>query len=137
MNSNGIDTIELLTVEANRFFDDFVTAFSTFSGEVVARLFSHPYMAVDSDGNPTILESPMHTAQYFQNYLEDYKARGSKSCRYDFLEVIQIGSSGALLSATWSLQDSRGETIDSWSESYCVSRTIEGMLAYASIDHAA
>jgi hypothetical protein len=137
MNSNEINTIESLTLEANRFFDDFVTAFSTFSGEVVARLFSHPYMAVDSDGNPTILESPAHTAQYFQKYLEDYKGRGSKSCRYDYLDVVPIGSSGALFSVTWSLQDSSGETINSWSESYCVSRTIEGMLAYASIDHAA
>ena len=137
MTSDGIESTESLLLEANRYFDDFVTAFATFSGEVVAGLFSHPYMAINSEANSTILESPAHTARYFQKFLDDYKSNGSKSCRYDFLEVVPIGSSGALLSVKWSLQHSAGENIDSWNESYCVLRTTEGMLAYVSIDQTA
>ncbi len=137
MNTKGMDAFTSLTLEANRYFDDFVAAFSTFNGELVARLFSHPYMAVGAAGNSTILESPAQTTLYFQQYLDDYKSKGSKSCRYDALEVVPIGASSALLSVTWTLLNYDGKTISSWLESYCVARTNGGLLAYASIDHAA
>lgn len=136
MTTDRTDTSESLALEARQFFDDFVAAFSTFSGKVVARLFSHPYMVVYSDGSSTILESVEHTAQHFQKYLDGYKCKGSKSCHYEFLEVVPIGASGGLVSVNWRLKNSDGETIDSWSESYFVSRTTAGLLAYVSIDHA-
>ena len=125
-----------LNSEATQFFDDFVAAFGTFDGSSVARLFIHPYLAVDQHGIQSVFSSPEDTAMYFQGHLERYKSSGAESCRYHSLEVVPIGTLGALASVTWSLASAHGSEISSWRESYCVSRKNGQMLAYASIDHA-
>ena len=131
-----LDVMNRLTTEATQFFDDFVAAFGTFEGSIVARLFVHPYLAVDQHGNQKVFDGPEDTATYFQEYLDGYKFDGSKSCSYQSLEVEPIGTLGAIASVTWSLTSADGNEISSWRESYCVSRKNGKMLAYASIDHA-
>ena len=134
--SNERNTVNRLTIEATQFFDAFVAAFVTFDGSVVARLFVHPYLAVDQHGNQKVFDGPEDTAKYFQVHLDSYKSTGSESCRYQLLEVVPVGAQGALASVTWRLENADGKEISSWRESYCVSRHSGQMLAYASIDHA-
>ncbi len=136
MPTREIDTPKKPGLEATQFFDDFVDAFGTFEGSIVARLFVHPYLAVDQHGNQSVFDGPEDTATYFQKHLDGYKSEGSKSCSYQSLEVEPIGSLGAIASVTWSLTGSDENVIASWRESYCVSRKNGEMLAYASIDHA-
>jgi hypothetical protein len=132
-----LDVMDRLISEATQFFDNFVAAFDTFEGSAVARLFVHPYLAVDQHGDQSIFDSPDDTAMYFQEHLDAYKSGGSESCSYQSLDVVPMGSLGALASVTWSLTTADGNEISSWRESYCVSRKDGKMLAYASIDHAA
>jgi hypothetical protein len=132
-----LDVMDRLISEATQFFDDFVDAFGTFEGSIVARLFVHPYLVVDQHGSQSVFEGPEDTAVYFQEYLDGYKSGGSESCSYQSLEVVAIGTLGALASVPWSLTNADGEEINSWRESYCVSRKNGQMLVYASIDHAA
>ena len=126
-----------LITEATEFLDSFVAAFSTFDGEVVARLFTYPYLAVDQHGNQSVFHGSKETARYFQKHLDGYKSGGSDSCSYQIHEVMQIGALGALLTVTWTLKDANGDEISSWGESYCVLRTNGKMSAHTSIDHAA
>lgn len=132
-----LEVMNRLAEEATEFFDNFVAAFTTFDGEVVARLFSHPYLAVDQHGNQSVLDCTKDTARYFQNYLDEYKSSGSESCSYKDLEVVPIGKLGALASVTWTLRNAEGVKISSWRESYCVLRKSGQISAYASVDHAA
>lgn len=129
--------MDRLISEATQFFDGFVAAFGTFEGSIVARLFVHPYLAVDQYGNQRVFEGPEDTALYFQEHLDRYKSGGCESCSYHSLEVVPMGTLGALTSVTWSLTNADGKETSSWRESYCVSRKNGRMLAYASIDHAA
>ena len=126
-----------LTDEAKEFFDQFVAAFGTFDGNVVARLFSHPYVAIDQHGNQKVLICDRETATYFQGYLDNYKSRGSESCCYEDLEVVPMGSLAALISVTWTLKNAEGVGIESWRESYCVLRKGGQLRASVSVDHAA
>ena len=133
----GLENMNRLVEEATEFFDRFVAAFHTFDGEVVARLFSHPYLAVDQHGNQSVLECIKDTASHFQNYLDEYKTIGSDSCSYENLAVLPIGKMGALASVTWILRNAEGDETSSWRESYCVLRKSGQMKAYATVDHAA
>ena len=126
-----------LDLEAKQFFDEFVVAFETFRGSTVARLFVHPYMAVDQHGNQRVFDTPKDTSDYFQEHLDRYRSGGSETCSYRFLEVVPIGALGALLSVTWSLENADGNEISCWRESYGVLRKNGRLLAYASIDHVA
>ena len=122
--------------EAAAFFDSFVHAFATFDGEVVARLFSHPYLAVDQHGQTRAFDNAKATASYFQHHLDNYKTIGSDSCSYEALEVVPIGTPSALVTVTWRLQGADGHELSNWRESYCVLRKEGGMVACSSIDHA-
>jgi Pyridoxamine 5'-phosphate oxidase len=128
--------MDQLVHEASTYFDHFVEAFATFEGANVARLFTFPYFSVDSNGSRRVFSGFEETAHYFQEHLNNYSSSGSKSCRYNSLEVIPIGEDGALATVTWSLMDAAGNAINVWRESYCVLRNKGKMLAYASIDHA-
>lgn len=128
--------MDRLTIEATEFFDNFVAAFSTFDGALVARLFAHPYLAVDQDGNQRVFENTEATARYFQQHLDNYQSSGSESCRYHSLEVTPIGTQGALVTVTWSLRDPQDCERSTWRESYCVLSNNGKMSAHTSIDHA-
>jgi len=128
--------VDSLTLEATRYFDDFVTAFSTFEGKVVASLFSYPYLAVDQAGMQSVFVDAQQTAEYFQVHLNNYKSEGCESCSYHSLDVVPVGGGGALATVTWLLKDGNGGEISTWRESYCVLRASGKLYAHTSIDHA-
>lgn len=134
MSASG--KLDKIKTEAKTFFDSFVTAFATFDGEVVAQLFTHPYMAVDTSGNGRVFNSAPETAAYFQEFLDEYHRSGSRTCSYESMEAVPIGCLAAVVSVKWVLHSADGSETTSWSESYCVSREHGKMLAYASMDHA-
>ena len=133
----GRGIMKPLTAEVTAFFDSFVAAFGTFDGEVVSRLFSHPYLAVDQHGNQRVFNGAKAIASYFQHHLDNYKSIGSASCSYEALEIIPVGALSALVTVTWRLQGADGHELSTWRESYCVLQKEGGKLfACASIDHA-
>ena len=127
---------ESLRVEAVAFLDGFVAAFATFRGEEVARRYAPPFLAVDARGGATAFATEADVAHHFQGVLDDYRARGCRSCRYVALEAVAIGAQAALVSATWELLRADGAAELRWRESYAVRRTERGMRVLASFDHA-
>ncbi len=123
--------------EAIAFFRTFVDAFSTFNGAVVAQLFCSPYLAVTADGTSKVLSTSTEIADYFQQYLNDYRSSGCQSCVFQDLETVAIGSNAALFTVTWQLFGNEGAEISSWRESYNVVKSNNNMVAYSSVDHAA
>ena len=118
------------------YFDDFIEAFATYSGARVASKFSVPYLVTGYSGRTTILQSTQEVTQHFQAYLDEYQARGCRSCRYANLELKCIGTESILASVDWTLLDQAGAPVSGWSESYLLSLVGSQVLAYASIDHA-
>ena len=121
---------------ANQFFNEFVEAFATFDGTVVAERYMQPFMAVDSSGNSTLLQTRAEIADYFQTFLDEYRATGSNSCRYRDLDVVAIGSNSALMTVTWDLVRADDTLSQSWRESYIVIRKESGLYVSTSVDHA-
>ena len=121
---------------ANHFFNEFVEAFATFDGTVVAERYLQPFMAVDSDGNSTLLQTRAEIADYFQTFLDEYRAAGNKSCRFRDLDVVAVGTNSALMTVTWDLLRADGTLSQSWRESYIVVRRESGLFVSTSVDHA-
>ena len=122
--------------EAEHFFDDFVEAFATFDGAVVARRYRTPFLALGSAGAATVLTTVDEIAAYFQEFLDDYRAQGCRSCRYVDLAVVGTGTTSGLVTATWELLDGGGSVVQSWRESYVVVREGAALRVSASVDHA-
>ena len=119
----------------SEYFDDFVDAFATYSGERVAAKFTVPYMVRGEWGNSKLFETFSDVSRYFQSYLDEYRATGCSRCRYSNLDVKWLGSESALASVDWSLLDQADVPVISWSESYLLAVLGDQALAYASIDH--
>lgn len=130
-------TMPDLPTEVQRFFDDFVVAFSAFSGPRIAQRYGVPYVAVDAQGRWRRFESTGGTGDYFEGVVAQYHREGCRSCRYRDLEVLGLGARGALATMTWELLREDGSVLSSWRESYTLVRGAEGRLAVAaSVDHA-
>lgn len=126
-----------LRTEVQHFFDDFVAAFSAFSGPRIAERYGVPYVAVDAQGTWRRFESADKTGDYFQQVVTQYHGQGCRSCRYRDLEVLALGPSGALATVTWELLREDGSVLSSWRESYTLVRGADGPLSIAaSADHA-
>ncbi len=119
------------------FFDAFVEAFKTFDGAVIAARYASPYTAIKSDGGHIHLGSPAETAGYFQEFLDDYYAKGCRACGYKWLEVAPLNEGAFMATVTWELYNSAGGVISSWRESYQLAYAGERLVVFASIDHAA
>ncbi len=117
------------------YFDDFVEAFATYSGARVASKFSVPYLVRGESGQTNVLQSSADVSQHFQEYLDDYKSQGCRSCRYANLDVKWIGADSVLASVDWTLLDQSQAPVAGWSESYLLSVVGNQVLAYASVDH--
>lgn len=124
-----------LTAQTTEFFDDFVAAFKTFDGAVIAQRYFSPYVAVQTDGRHKVLEAPSDIAKYFQEFLDQYHANGCRSCGYKELEIATMGQC-VLATVTWELYNIAGGMVSSWRESYSLSEVNGRLLVYASIDHA-
>lgn len=121
---------------AARFFDEFVDAFRTFDGNVVAQRYSSPYLAAHVDETLDCFTNHSEIARYFQGVLDDYHARGCRSCRYADLEVVPLGEAGVLGTVTWELLHEDGSVLSRWRESYNMARSGEGLKVFCSVDHA-
>lgn len=126
-----------LPAKVQRFFDDFVAAFSAFNGPRIAERYGVPYVAVDAQGTWRRFGSAGETGDYFAGVVTQYHSEGCRSCRYRDLEVLDLGPSGALATVTWELLREDGSVLSSWRESYTLVRGADGPLSIAaSADHA-
>lgn len=119
-----------------RFFDEFVEAFATFDGDLIAQRYRSPYVALHVDGATDCFTSHADIGRYFQKVVNDYHAKGCHSCRYKDLEVVPLGKASALGTVTWELINEDGSLLSSWRESYTLYRVAESMKVVASVDHA-
>jgi hypothetical protein len=125
-----------LQVDTINFFDEFVTAFATFDGKVVAQRYFSNFIAVHTDGTLEHFKSVSEIAGYFQKYLDEYYASGCRTCTYKALECVPVGQACALATVTWELYNSAGDVVSSWRESYNLSYSESRLRVFASIDHA-
>lgn len=121
---------------ARRFFDEFVVAFATFDGALVAQRYLSPYLAFGGPDAARVFVSPGEIAAYFQGILDGYHSRGCRSCRYWYLEVVALGADCVLASVTWELLDASGAVVTHWRESYNLCRVDGRYRVFASTDHA-
>ena len=121
---------------ARWFFDEFVAAFASFDGSVIARRYQSPYLALHADGSIDCFDTPAQIAAYFQKVVDDYHREGCRSCRYRDLEVMPLGSRSALATVTWDLLREDGAPVTSWRESYNLTRVGDSLRVVASVDHA-
>lgn len=117
------------------FFDDFVSAFASFDGRRVAERYLAPYLAHHASGSEVFADSA-EIASYFQRVLDDYHARGCRSCRYDDLSSVALGSRNALASVSWQLLDERRQPLGGWRESYNLALADGRLMIFTSTDHA-
>lgn len=121
--------------EISGFFDDFVAAFATFSGERVAILYTVPFVGCHGGGELTCLPTRQAVAASFQDGLDGYRRAGCRACRYSHLAVVPMGRASALGTVTWELLDGRRRTLKRWRESYNLLRVDGGWRVFASTDH--
>lgn len=120
---------------AARFFDEFVEAFKTFDGAVIAERYFVPFVAVHTDGTAETMQSRSEIANYFQRYLDSYYADGCRTCGYEDLEVTGVGETCMLATVTWLLFDDNQAVVTSWRESYNIISLASEMLVLSSVDH--
>lgn len=123
------------TDAARAFFDEFVEAFTSISGEVIARRYASPYMAMHADGTHGFYFSEQDTAHYFQRVVDGYNEQGARTCRYKDLDVVALGRSHLLATVTWELEDQTGGIISAWRESYSLALRDGEYKITTSIDH--
>jgi hypothetical protein len=120
-----------------KFFDDFVDAFASFNGKIIAARYQSPYLAYHAYGDSDVFASNEATAAYFQGIVDGYYAQGCRSCRYLALEVFPLGPHCAVGTVTWELLSAQGAVISAWRESYNLCRVDGQFLVFASTDHPA
>lgn len=120
-----------------RFFDDFVAAFATFEGAMIAERYGTPYLACPTEGPVKLFGSRDEIVEYFQGVVDDYRDLGVRSCRYDDVDVVEMGRRCLLATVTWTLLDAEAQAVMSWRESYNLMRSADSLLVYASTDHTA
>jgi len=121
--------------EITRFFDKFVSDFTTFDGKIIAKRYSIPYLSVDANGKTSVLETGPAVAALFQGYLDEYKSKNITACTYNDLETKKLGRNCVLATVTWNMQKANGETITSWRESYSMLLVDNTWKIFVSIDH--
>jgi hypothetical protein len=81
-------TVAELEDRARHFFDEFVEAFASFSGARIAERYNAPYLAFHAHGRSEVFSSRQEIADYFQRVVDDYHAKGVRSCSFKNLEVV-------------------------------------------------
>jgi len=119
-----------------RFFDDFVDAFRTFDGDVIAQRYLSPYLASHVGRPSDCFTTQSAIARYFQKVVDEYHGKGCRSCRYEELEVVLLGEASVLGTVTWELLHEDGRVLSRWRESYNLARDGEGLKVFCSVDHA-
>ncbi|GAA3965275.1 hypothetical protein [Allohahella marinimesophila] len=117
------------------YFDDFVEAFATFDGVRVAAKFGLPFMAKGQADSCALFKSYEALRAHFQVFLDDYKSKGCRECRYSDLDLRWLGADSVLATVNWSLLGGSEAPILGWTESYLLSFIESRPLAFATIDH--
>ena len=120
---------------AQKFFDQFVEAFRSFDGNTIAERYLAPYLAFHTHGSAEVFLSSADTAAYFQRIVNEYHAKGCRSCRYDGLEVVPLGQECAVATVTWELLAEDLSVLGVWRESYNLCLVEGRFLVFASTDH--
>jgi hypothetical protein len=97
--------------EVTRFFDDFVTAFCSFSGVSIAALYFAPGVALRGDGSIQCLQSRADIERFFQVAVDAYRRDGCRGIRFEDLDVVRIGGRSALGTVTWELLGEDGAVL--------------------------
>ena len=118
-----------------KFFDGFVTAFRSFSGEQIAALYLVPNVSVSADGTVGCLQTCQEVGSYFQSVVDSCYGNGCRSCQYKDLDVVRIGSRSALGTVTWELLREDESVLKTWRESYNLVLSSGGLKIFASTDH--
>jgi hypothetical protein len=85
MNTHAFD------IPARSFFDDFVTAFATLSGQAIAQRYIAPYVAMHARAERQVFVEHHEIGAYFQRVVDAYAAQGCTACRYFDLAVVPLG----------------------------------------------
>jgi hypothetical protein len=127
------------TVEAHAraFFDEFVEAFRTFEGKVVAQRYLSPYLAFHAAESTQVFMSAAETASYFQKIVDEYHAKGCRACRYKDMSVLPLGNECAVGTVSWELLAEDQSVVSAWRESYNLCLVEGRFKVFASTDHAA
>jgi hypothetical protein len=122
--------------EAAAFFDDFVSAFAKFDGDLIAVRYVAPYLTMRADGSAGLFPEHSGIGVYFQGVVDSYQRRGCRACRYASLDVVPLGERCLLATVTWELLSQDGSIVSMWRESYNLLRGADGLRVFASVDHA-
>lgn len=117
------------------FFDRFVADIPSFDGQQLAKLYHSPYVAFSKEADAWVCNNPAETADYFQSLLDRHKSDGVVSSKWENLEFSAIGERCYLASVTWTMLDTKGETVSHWRESYNLIQVGESFEIFTSIDH--
>jgi hypothetical protein len=69
-----------LREEVAGFFDGFVKAFGSFSGDQIAAFYLVPGVALRGDGSIQCLQSRSEVQRFFQAALDGYHGNGCRAC---------------------------------------------------------
>ena len=117
------------------FFDNFVEAFRSFSGAVVAQRYLAPYLAFHTPTSIQAFTSHAEIARYFQGILDGYHTQGCRSCRYKNLVTHALGEGCVVATVTWELLAEDASVISAWRESYNLCLMGGELKVFASTDH--
>ena len=126
------------TVEAHvrTFFDEFIEAFRSFDGKVIAQRYLSPYLAFHTAASVQVFTSADDTASYFQKIVDGYHAKGWRSCRHKNMSVTPLGDECAIGTVTWELLAEDQSVVSAWRESYNLCFVEGRFMVFASTDHA-
>jgi len=122
---------------AREFFDAFVEAFVSFNGNTIAERYLAPYLAFHTHASAQVFMSSAETGSYFQKIVDEYYAKGCRSCRYKDLTILPLGKDCALGTITWELLSEDLAVVGAWRESYNLCLVEGRFMVFASTDHAA
>lgn len=114
------------------FFDEFVTAFSSFDGKTVGALFVTPGVALKHDGTLHGFAAHDEIEAYYQAALDRYRDAGCRSCRYYDLDVQRAGGDVVTATVSWDLLDAGGTVKHTWRQAYFLSRFSGGWRIFGS-----
>jgi hypothetical protein len=128
-------TARTLRDEVAGFFDDFVEAFTSFSGARIATRYLVPGVAVRADGSVQCLQSRPEIERFFQAAVESYRSEGCRGIRFTDLAVVPMGGCSVLGTVTWELLREDGSILRHWRQSYNLVRVDGGWQILASTYH--
>jgi hypothetical protein len=128
-------TARTLRDEVAGFFDDFVEAFTSFSGARIATRYLVPGVAVRADGSVQWLQSRPEVERFFQAAVESYHKEGCRGIRFTDLDVVPMGGRSVLGTVTWELLREDGSVLRHWRQSYNLVRVDGGWQILASTYH--